>query len=179
MEEIWKDIEGFEGLYQVSNLGRVKSLERVTIRKDGRKLPCREKILKANPKSDGYCQVQLWKDGKVVYRRVHVLVAEHFIGERPKKHDINHIDENKSNNAVFNLEYVSRKENINHATHNIRSAKSKGKKVLGISLNGKHAMVFWSAKEAGRHGFDQSAVSSCCRGEYKQYKGYTWSWLDE
>lgn len=179
MKEIWKDIEGFEGLYQVSNLGRVKSLERVIIRKNGRKIPCREKNLTSSIGAFGYYRVNLCKNGRQFTKKIHTLVAEHFIGKRPEGYDVNHIDENKANNAVSNLEYVTRKENINHATRNIRSAKTKGKPVLGISLDGKHAMTFWSTKEAARHGFDRVSIRSCCDGKYKQHKGYTWRWLDE
>lgn len=179
MEEIWKDIEGFEGLYQVSNLGRVKSLERVTIRKDGKKLPCREKILKNGMNNCGYYRVVLHKEGKRTRKFVHVLVAEHFIGKRPKKYVINHIDEIKTNNRAGNLEYITSKENNNHGTHNIRVAKTRGRKVLGISLDGKHAIVFWSINEAERHGFNHSSIWYCCEGKRKHHKGYAWSWLDE
>lgn len=179
MKEIWKDIEGFEGLYQVSNLGRVKALERVTMRKDGRKLPCQEKILKNETNNCGYYRVTLHKEGKKTRKFVHVLVAEHFIGKRPEKYVVNHIDEIKTNNHAVNLEYITPKENNNHGTHNIRVAKTRGRKVLGISSDGKHAMVFWGINEAERHGFDHSNIWSCCEGKRKHHKGYTWSWLDE
>ncbi|EOH45638.1 TPA: hypothetical protein IXN57_000426 [Enterococcus faecium] len=177
MTEVWKDIEGYEGLYQVSNLGRVKSLERVTIRKDGRKLPCRERILKLQTDRNSYCQIQLCKDGKIKNYRIHVLVAKHFIGERPESYQVNHIDENKANNAVFNLEYLTPKENSNHGTHNARVARNHEKIVLATSLKTKHAMVFRSTKEGGRHGFNQGDIAACCRGERKQHKGYTWQYI--
>lgn len=122
MTEVWKDIKGYEGLYQVSNLGRVKSLDRVITYKDGRKCLFRERILKLQTDRYGYCQIQLCKDGEIKNHRIHVLVAKHFIGERPESYQVNHIDENKTNNAVFNLEYLTPKENSNHGTHNARVA---------------------------------------------------------
>lgn len=114
MEEIWKDIEGYEGLYQVSNLGRVKSLDRkrwngkvygkwkgrfITIRKDVK----------------GYCTVKLNKNGKGKTKLVHRLVAESFIKKEREEYEVNHIDGNKCNNNVDNLEWCSHSYNAKHA----------------------------------------------------------------
>lgn len=103
MQEIWKDIKGYEGLYQVSNLGRVKSLPRKNVTK--------EKILNGGNNGDGYIKVSL--SNKLYY--VHRLVAEAFIPKIEGKNFVNHIDENKSNNNVNNLEWCTNKENINHS----------------------------------------------------------------
>lgn len=102
--EVFKDIEGFEGLYQISNLGNVKSLKGV-----------RERILKANPNTYGYLQVGLQKDGKRYARTVHRLVAMAFLPNEYNKPDVNHLDGDKYNNCVDNLEWATEKENVNHA----------------------------------------------------------------
>lgn len=105
--EIWKDIVGFEGLYQVSNLGNVKSLK-------GKE----PKILKGHKDTKGYLQVELRKDNKRNISCIHRLVAKEFL-EKPKgKDQINHIDGNKLNNNVDNLEWCTCKENIKHAWDN-------------------------------------------------------------
>lgn len=108
MSEIWKDIEGYEGLYQVSNLGRVKSLDRIDCRGQHRE----PKFMKARPTKQGYLRVGLWKNGKVKTVSIHRLVAEAFIS---KNFTVNHKDGNKSNNTVDNLEWMTQKENNIHA----------------------------------------------------------------
>ena len=174
IEEIWKDIEGYEGLYQVSSEGRIKSLSRLT--SNGRKIA--DRILTPYKNRDGYLQLKLYKDGKYINHKIHRLVANAFIPNPENKPEVNHIDENKENNNVSNLEWVTRKENANHGTRNERSAKTNSKPVMGISLDGKSYLYFNSAKDAERlAGFDNSAISRCCRGKLKTYKGYTWSFV--
>lgn len=109
MEEIWKDIVGFEGLYQISSLGRVKSLTRKTI--DGKQL--KEKILKPGIDSKGYYHIILRKDNKSFDKRVHVLVALSFLPNPNNYSDVMHLDESRTNNNVNNLKWGTRKENCN------------------------------------------------------------------
>lgn len=104
MQEIWKDVKGFEGRYQVSNLGRLKSLTRKT--------PC---IMVPVVHHTGYVHASLVKDRKRYNVNVHRIVAEAFIPNPEGKKTVNHIDGNKSNNVVSNLEWSTQKENINHA----------------------------------------------------------------
>ena len=108
--EIWKDIEGFEGLYQVSNLGRVKSLSR----KCG---TCykKESIRKLSQTKDGYLKIRLMGNGKDITTRIHRLVALAFIPNYSNKETVNHIDGNKHNNIVENLEWSTRQEQLKHA----------------------------------------------------------------
>ena len=120
MIEIWKDVKGYEGRYVVSNIGRVKRLERVTVQKH----LLQEKLIHIDVKRNGYCQVQLWKDGKDIQKLVHRLVAEAFIEKKEDCYFINHKDENKQNNCVNNLEWVSSKENANYGTRNVRISKT-------------------------------------------------------
>lgn len=116
--EIWKDIPEYEGLYQVSNLGRVKSLERTIIRKNGIKQTIVERIMKPQPNSMGYLRVLLCKNGNSVQFFVHRLVAFAFIPNNnpTEKTLINHKDENPLNNHVDNLEWCNHSYNLNYGT---------------------------------------------------------------
>ena len=110
--EKWKDIEGYEGLYQVSNLGRVKSLKRVIRRKDGNNITYSEKILSPRDNGKGYKKVCLNKNGISKNYAIHRLVLETFEPNHDIcKKEVNHIDENKHNNYLLNLEWVTSKEN--------------------------------------------------------------------
>jgi hypothetical protein len=144
--EIWKDIIGYEGIYQVSNLSRVKSVERLV---DGRivgfKTKIKEKILKHNY-SGGYYKVALFKDGLGNRIGVHRLVALAFIPNPENKPQVNHINSDKSDNSIGNLEWVTIRENITHfrktqkLTSNYSGVcfdKSKNKYLSYINLNGK------------------------------------------
>lgn len=108
--EVWKDIMHYEGIYQVSSMGRIKSLAGT-----GKSVK-QEKILKPKFRR-GYSRVTLWKDGKGYTIFVHRLVAFHFIPNEESKPNINHIDGNRANNAVDNLEWCTQKENLYHAKH--------------------------------------------------------------
>jgi hypothetical protein len=110
--EKWRRIEGFPG-YSISSYGRVRSIIRTHGRKDG--IIYREKILNVNPKRRGYLGVSLQRNGKVIGRLIHTLVLLAFIGKRPSGKVANHKDGNKHNNKVENLEYVTPKENTQHA----------------------------------------------------------------
>lgn len=178
MTEVWKDIEGYEGLYQISNLGRVKSLDRVITYKDGRKRKFYSKVLKPLPDKDGYFHVNLLKNRKCAHPTIHGLVAKRFIGERPEGYVINHIDENKANNEASNLEYVTQKENVNHGTRTERMRRTRGKPVLGISTKDGSAIAFDSPSEAERvNGFDHRRISACALCKRKQHKGYVWKYI--
>mgnify|MGYP004477016409 CR=1 FL=1 len=173
MEEIWKDIEGFEGLYQVSNLGRVKSLN---YRRTGK-----EKVVKGWYDKNFYRHVTLRVNGKDKQFLVHRLVAETFIPNPQNKPFVNHIDEKSSNNNAENLEWCTHKENMNHGTCTERMKRKLSKGVVGVNVKTGEVITFVSAKEVESSGFNQGAVSACCRKEYgyKTHKGYMWRWLDE
>lgn len=115
MEEIWKDIAGYEGYYQISNLGRVKSLERIAITKIGSKQPVNERILVAGYDTAGYYRVALCKNAKSRTRKVHRLVAQAFIPNPENKKTVNHKNGIKDDNRVENLEWATYKENNDHA----------------------------------------------------------------
>lgn len=114
MEEIWKDIKGFENLYQVSNLGRVRSVDRIVTRKNGRKQLYKSQLIKGCDNGRGYLNVFLRKNNQRYVIYIHRLVAETFIGETEGK-DINHKDFNRKNNCLSNLEIITRVENIRYS----------------------------------------------------------------
>lgn len=117
--EIWKDIIGFEGIYQISDLGRVKSLERVIMRSDGKPYPVRQRIIAVNKYFDstgnGYLGVCLIFKGKRKTKHIHRLMAESFLSNPNNHPQLNHIDGNKFNNVLSNLEWCTASENVKHA----------------------------------------------------------------
>lgn len=128
--EIWKDIPCYEGHYQVSDHGRVKSLERTLITRLGRKYPVKEKILKIFLDSKGYCHVCLAMDDMKYPKLVHRLVAESFLEDVTGLRDVNHINGIKSDNRSENLEYISALGNSNHLQRVIN-----GKKKYGVTFD--------------------------------------------
>lgn len=128
IEEQWKDIEGYEGLYQISNLGRVKSLK---FRKDGK-----VGIVRPYINRGGYLRVNLWRNYQSDRRLVHRLVAEAFVPNPDNKQYVNHINEIKIDNRAENLNWMTAKENNNWGTHNERMRETKRGKVTW--MKGKH-----------------------------------------
>lgn len=168
--EIWKEIEGYEGLYQVSTHGRVRSLNYNHTGKT--------QILSQSKDKDGYFKVVLSKNGKRKCYGVHRLVAQNFIPNWFDEQQVNHRDENKQNNRVTNLEWCSVKYNINYGTHNERIKESKSKPVLQFTKTGEFVREWSSTMEVGRNGFTQQQVSNCCNGKRKSHKGYIWKYKE-
>ena len=180
-QEEWRDIKGYEGLYQVSDKGRVKSLERVTIRKNGKKLPVKERIMKSSIDKDGYLRVALCNSkGKRKLFFVHRLVCEAFHENPDNKPCVNHIDENKTNNTASNLDWCTVVENLNYGTRNARSAKTQSKPVGQYTLDGKLIKVWQSTNEVERQlGFGHSHISAAALGKRKTAYGYVWKYVEE
>ena len=181
LTEEWRDVAGFEGLYQVSNFGRVRSL------KFGK-----EKLLKPVKNKDGYLQVTLYRAGEREQPLVHRLVANAFISNPLNLSDVNHKDENKKNNFVYiddfgkvdetksNLEWMTRKQNINFGTRNQRVAEAMtngklSKAVLQFTKDLVFIREWSSTHEVERQlGFSNGNISSCCNGRYKTAYGFIW-----
>ena len=133
IKEQWKDIAGYEGLYQVSNLGNIKSLNRISI-KEGRDYRVKEKVLKTFLCSSGYPTVVLSVNGKKETLMVHRLVALHFIPNPNNYEQINHKDENRQNNNVDNLEWCTQHYNLNYGNRRKKISEAlKGKKKVGLN----------------------------------------------
>ncbi|MCF0232461.1 MAG: NUMOD4 motif-containing HNH endonuclease [Enterococcus sp.] len=179
MSEIWRDIKGYEGLYQVSNLGRVKSLDRYVRCKHNSKAHIKGKIKAISKNRYGYCMVGLAKENTYKGFCVHRLVAQAFIPNPQNKREINHIDCNKENNIVKNLEWCSRKENMQHASKNNRLHPNIVNNRPIIRSDGK---VFVSLHEAARqmnHPGGYRNIFQCARGERKSAYGYKWKYYDD
>lgn len=131
MKEVWKDIENYEGIYQVSNLGNVKVLSRQVWNGKGFRTQD-ERILQQSNNQWGYNIVTLTKDSKRKPHKVHRLVAQAFIPNPENKEQVNHIDGNKTNNNVNNLEWNTRQENISHAYINKLSPSSKVSNLIAL-----------------------------------------------
>ena len=156
MNEEWRDIKGYEGKYQVSNLGRVKSLK-------DKYNNYREKILKPG-NYRGYLYVNLCKEGKSKRFHVHRLVAIHFISNSNTYPQVNHKDENPSNNRVDNLEWCTTKYNINYGTHNKGFKNPKAHKVQCITTG----KVFNCIQEASEYYYiNRNCITACCVGRQK------------
>lgn len=179
MQEIWKDISGYEGVYQVSNWGNVKSLERsVNIKSSSKKLfPVKEKILTPS-KNTRYCFVTLRKNKKSYRHSVHRLVAEAFIPNPLNLPEVNHKDENKRNNSVDNLEWCTPKYNANYGTSRERLAKQANIPIAQFSLSGDFIKQYQSALEAESIiSIRRTNICKCCKGERRSAGGYLWSYV--
>ena len=163
--ETWIDIKDFDGLYQISNFGRVKNSV---------------KIMRTWEDGYGYLQLHLCKDGNKKTFKVHRLVAEAFIPNPDNKPQVNHIDENKTNNRVENLEWVWAKDNINHGTRNKRVGEKLSKQVLQFSIDGTFIKEWPSLREIEKQtGFNHGSISMCCLGKRKTAYGYIWKYKGE
>lgn len=162
MEE-WKDIRGYEGLYQVSSEGRVKSVKRNIFRV-------------YNDNGYGYFMVLLSKDGEKKPFYVHRLVAEAFIPNPENLPQVNHRNEQKHQNNVENLEWCSSKYNMNYGTARERQVEKQRKKVYQYTKEGELVREFDGVNQCAEFGFEPSSVSCCCNGKRKTHKGYKWSY---
>ena len=195
MIEIWKtavsDGEIYEGLYKVSNLGRILSLNYRNTGKAELRTPVEN--------TDGYFQVNLRKNGKTKKCLVHRLIAETFLDNPENKPCINHKIEGdvgkKINIVIFNedgtvdeerttIEWATYEENNNYGTRNERASKANtngklSKRVLQLSLDGDLIREWESTQECGRNGFDQGNVSRCCNGKLPHCKGFLWMFADD
>ena len=161
MNEIWKDIKDFEGLYQISNTGLVKSVARKVRCKDGKPKYIREKYLKPGNNATGYLFVYLWKENKQYHFYVHRLVAEHFLENPNSYSEVNHKDNIKSNNSVDNLEWCDGCYNMSY---------SYGSKIYLIDENKTVVATYLSASSCGKDiGISKDAVLNRASKELLMY----------
>ena len=177
MEEVWKDIPGFEGWYQASNLGRIRSLDRYVNYKTSGTALKKGKILKDKVSNKGYLEVTLVQNGRHCYKRVHQLVAASFIPNPYGYSCINHINENKFDNRADNLEWCTPQLNID-AYYKSRT------KLYQYTLEGKLIKIWNSVSKAAKSiQGDKGGIHHCCAGKLsngyskKTYLGYIWSYI--
>ena len=159
--ETFVEIEGFEN-YEVSNLGKVRNI------KSGR-------VLKTSLNNNGYLRLFLCKNNKRKHLYLHRIIATAFIDNPDVKPCVNHIDENKLNNDLSNLEWCTVRENLIHGTRTKRVAEKLSQKVIQLDLNDNILNVFKSMRQAEREtGIDATSISACCNGKRKSAGGYKW-----
>ncbi len=197
MKEIWKDIAGYEGLYQVSNCGNVRSLDRMCERKKYGNYFIKGKTLKPGIDRRGYFFVVLSKHSKLANKKVHRLVAQAFIENKEGLPQINHKDENKQNNKSNNLEWCTNIYNANYGTLPIRRSKSAKERIKNAKELGgikrsqavimcdkagakiKEFSTITEAAKAIKNKDAVSAISKCCRNKRKTAYGFVWKYNDK
>lgn len=163
MIEIWRDVNGYEGLYQVSNLGRLRRMF-----KNGK-----VNFLSGKKDKDGYVEVILSKNQTKKFARLHRLVADAFAPNPENKPQVNHKDRNKENNAASNLEWVTGSENTIHAYATGRGVHKRH--VVQYTKDMRVVALWDSIREAGRSlGIAPNNISSCCRNNLPSAGGYVW-----
>ena len=171
MQEKWKDIKGYEGLYQISNTGKVKSVNKHI-------------ILKPSKNRKGYLHIILCKNGKTKVGRIHRLVAQAFIPNAENKEQVNHINGIKTDNNVENLEWCTNGENQKHAFSlglqtNVGNNNPRARKINQYDLQGNFIKT-WNSIYDIEHALNcnRSSIWRCCTHKYKQSHGYIWRYAD-
>ena len=190
--EIWKEVKGYEGLYQVSNLGNIRSLERITIfesenqhkkYKANRHIKC--KMKKPTVNKCGYYKTVLYKNGKKINVLVHRLVAEAFLPNLNNKPTINHIDGNKLNNKLDNLEWATYPEQQLHVNHILgkksiisKQCREKSAEQLRKKVKRSDGKIYNSIREASKDSNAHSGnIVRCCKGILNKTGGYSWEYV--
>ena len=177
MKELWKDITGYEGLYQVSNTGKVRSINRTIIDSNGNKQKWKSHIFIGKVNNSGYLTVCLRKCGKRKGFLIHRLVATAFIENPTNLPYVNHKDEIKTNNNVENLEWCSESYNCRYGKRNLLMIEKKRKPVLQLSVDGDLINRFEVLNDASRiTGINAAHICDVCKGKRKLAGGYVWKY---
>ena len=184
MEEIWKEIPGYEGYYEISNVGRVRSLTRTITCKDGRQYTMKGDIKFLSLNNKGYYMVNLYKNDKGKKVFVHRLVAEAFIPNPNNLPVVNHKDENPLNNNVDNLEWCTQKYNINYGTNRERSAQKHSNPIIMCDKETHEPIKEFlnmriATEELGHPASCQSSICEVLKGRRQSALGYWWKYKNE
>lgn len=175
--EIWKDIPGYEGYYQASTLGRIRSLDRTIIDATGNQRRYKGNVLRLSDAGKGYLNVMLSKNGKRATPRVNRVIAMTFLDNPNGYTQVNHKDENKANNRADNLEWCTPQYNTNYGTGIHRRTQHIKRPVLQFDLKGNLVKGWASISEAsGETGIDNSHITRCCKGKLKKTGGFVWKY---
>ena len=184
--EQWKDIEGYEGLYQVSSEGRVRSLPRTIVYSDGQIHYYDGCVLKQTDDKDGYKLVHLCSGGIRRNGKVHRLVAQAFIPNPNSLPEVNHKNEDKTLNTVENLEWCDKSHNMNwnnlskRIGMKLRNHRSTSKAVVQMTPDNKIVCIYPSTREAERQtGFSHGNISNCISRKLTTYRGYIWQYISD
>ena len=176
-QEVWKPVVGYEGYYEVSNLGRVRSVDR-TVRCCGLGLrTLKSKMRPAQKRTNGYLYVSLCKDGKHDMRSIHRLVAEAFIPNPDNLPCVNHKDETRTNNNVGNLEWCTAAYNSAYGTARLRASDKRAKPVAIIVYDQEIARFRCALDAEHLTGINHCDISSCAHGKIKTAGGYQWKFV--
>ena len=171
-QEVWKPVVGYEGIYEVSNFGRVLSLDRLVPLRNNAIRPTKGRIITPCLKPNGYLYITLKRDGRQKMRFVHRLVAQHFLDNPDNKPEVNHIDFDKTNNKADNLEWCSKSEN---ALHNILHNKARQRLTKEDVLEIRRRKTSGESCKAVYDSYKERVSFSAFA---KAYRGYTWRYLE-
>ena len=176
--EKWEPIIGYEGVYEISNRGRVKSLSRKEYNGFGYFIRG-ELIRKIQLSEKGYGVLKLTKNKITKNHKLHRLVAEHFIPNPNNYKTVNHKDENKLNNNVGNLEWCTQQYNLAYGNTRLRQSEGQNIPVYKCDMLGDVLKRYDSMLDTKCDGFNNGSVSRCCNGKQDSHKGYKWRYADE
>lgn len=184
----WRPVVGYEGYYEVSDIGQVRGVARDVYHGNGTYRKQHSKVLRPHPDGGGYLQVGLHREGSAHMAKIHRLVAIAFLPNPGGLLEINHLDENKRNNALSNLEWCTRKENENYGTKRMRSVANTDYKAIGqklskrvaqYTLDGELVNVWDSLRSVHKAtGYSTGNISMCCTGRHRNgLYGYVWVYV--
>ena len=179
--EIWKPVYGYEGWYEVSNFGRVRSLDRTIVQRNGVAITAKGQLMWQRKRKDNYFEVKLGKRNNRKAFLVHRLVAIAFIPNPNNFKYVNHIDENRGNNCVWNLEWCTFDYNIHYGTGMKRSAMHRinNPKIWRAIICTETNIIYPSINEINRQfGYNISCICECCKGKRKTAYGHHWQYVD-
>ena len=179
--ETWRPVKGFEGLYEVSSLARVRSLDRQITKQHNTGTyylyNVRGKMMNPEKAANGYLVVKIYKEGKTYHKLVHRLVAEAFVPNPDNLPEVNHKDEDKTNNLPSNLEWCDHKYNLNYGTVKQKISSKNGKPIEQLTMAGQHVAFFdnpFAAQRVTNGRFKAVAIQYALDDKNKTAYGYQW-----